>query len=441
MSEEMRPDLSPDLLRGLTQPRLSRRRMMQMGGLSALGLALSACSIKGTQPNAGSGTGTAATTGGGGDSMWGQQRAIEKFWTGYTKADGQLNFANWPLYMDVDPDDDSVHPSLDEFTKKSGIKVKYDEVIDEDDTYYAKIAPLLKAGRSTGYDLMVITNGIELDALITRDYLLPLDQTRMPNFYAQASDLVKDPSYDRGNVFTMAWQSGITGIAYNPKKVGKKITSWQDLLDPALKGKIGMFADNQDLPGCALCAVGVNPETSTPADWQKAADWLIKQQPLVRKYYSQDYIGDLKAGNTWVSMAWSGDVFQANASGAELEFIVPKEGALIWTDNMCIPRYADHPLDAMTYMDYVYQPEVAATLDDYINYFTPVPAARDIYLQEAADAKKSGDKEGEDYYNGLANSPLIFPTAQDLTLLHRYRVLTQDELTQWNALFQPIVQA
>ena len=132
---------------------------------------------------------------------------------------------------------------------------------------------------------------------------------------------MRDPSYDRGNVYTMAWQSGMTGIGYDPKRVGKKITSWNDLQDPALKGKIGMFADNEDLPTAALFAVGVNPETSTEADWQKAADWLKKQQPLVRKYYDQGYIDALSKGDIWASMAYSGDIFQANLSGATLEFV------------------------------------------------------------------------------------------------------------------------
>jgi spermidine/putrescine transport system substrate-binding protein len=424
MTDGERPELSPDLVRGLTQSRVSRRRMLQLGGLSALGLGLSACSIKGTASKAG--------------GMYGQQREIAAYWATLTKPAGTLNFANWPLYIDVDPKDNSKHPTLIEFTKRTGIKVNYDEAIQENDQFYAKIAPLLAAHRSTGYDLMVITNGITLNNLITRDYLIPLDQSRMTNFYANASPLVLDTSYDRGNVFTMAWQSGITGIGYNPKKLGRKITSWQDLQDPALKGKIGMFGDNEDLPGCALCAVGVNPETSTPADWKKAADWLTKQRPLVRKYYTQDYVGPLKSGDLWASMAWSGDIFQANASGADLEFVVPDEGAMIWTDNMCMPRYAEHPRDAMTYMDFVYNVDIAAALADAINYITPVPAVQQVFQQEAKSATNADDKA---YYQSLADSPMIFPNASDLKKLHRYRVLTPAELQVWNNLFQPIYQS
>ena len=129
---------------------------------------------------------------------------------------------------------------------------------------------MLKSGQGTGYDLMVITNGFELVDLMVRDWLVPLDQSRMPNFYTYASDLVKDPSYDRGQRLHHGVAVRASPASATTRKlVGKEITSWSDLLDPKLSGKVGMFADNQDLPCSALCAIGVNPENSTEADWQE----------------------------------------------------------------------------------------------------------------------------------------------------------------------------
>jgi spermidine/putrescine transport system substrate-binding protein len=422
MSELPSPvGLPADLVRGLTTERLSRRSALQLGGASALAMALAACGVSGGKKGS---TGTAAVD------------ASKKFWQSQ-KQTGQLDFANWPLYMDVSASNKNDHPSLDLFTKDTGIKVKYSEAIQEVASFFGKIQPQLAGGQGTGYDLMVITNGVYLDKLIQLGYLVPLDQTKMSNFQANASPLVKSPSFDKGNVYTMAWQSGMTGIGYDPKRLGREITSWQDLLDPALKGKVGMFADTADLPNCALLAVGVNPENSAEADWKKAATWLKKQRPLVRKYYEQDYIDPLSKGDIWASMAWSGDIFQANASGANLKFVVPKEGAAIWTDNMCIPKHAAHPRDAMTYMDYVYQPKIAAMLAEAINYITPVAGAAQVIQSDAA-AAKGADKTA---LTQLATSPLIFPNQADFSRLHRYRVLTPAEEKTWNALFEPIYQS
>jgi spermidine/putrescine transport system substrate-binding protein len=420
----MSQPLPPDLVRGLTQPRLiSRRRMLGLGGMAALGLGLSGCSIAGTK--------------GAGGSLGGQawRDQIAKFWLKQKKT-GTLDFTNWPLYIDVGKGND--HPSLDEFTKRTDIDVTYREDIQDDASYYGKIAPVLKAGQGIGADIIVITNGFELTFLFERDWLIPLDQTAMSNFYKYSSDLARDPAYDRGNVYTMPWASGITGIGYNRKLTGRDLTSWSDLLDPAFKGKVGMFADNQDLPTSALCAIGVNPETSTEDDWKKAADWLTKQRPFVRKYYDQSYAGALARGDLVATMAWSGDIFIKQADNPDLKFVVPKEGAALWTDNMCIPLHAAHPRDAMIYMDYVYQPEVAATLADYINYITPVSAVQQIFQKEAADATKPADKS---YYNDLATSPLIFPQPADFNRLYRYPVLTPDQVDVWTKLFEPIYQS
>ena len=419
----MTSPLSPDLLRGLTQRRVSRRRMLQVGGLSALLAPLAGCSIPGSGSSGGNLAGQA----------WRDE--ITSFWAKQTKK-GALDFVNWPLYIDVGKGND--HPSLDLFTKQTGIKVTYREDIQDDASYYGKIAPVLRSGQGIGADIIVITNGFELTNLFERDWLVPLDQEHMSNFYTYASDLAKDPAYDRGNVYTMPWQSGITGIGYNRKLVGRDLTSWQDLLDPALKGKIGMFADNQDLPTSALCAIGVNPETSTESDWKKAADWLKKQRPYVRKYYDQSYAGALARGDLYATMAWSGDIFIKQADNPDLRFVVPKEGAAIWTDNMCIPLHAAHPRDAMIYMDWVYQPQIAAMLADYINYITPVTAVQPIFQKEAAQATSKDDK---DYYTGLAQSPLIFPSQSDFSRLYRYPVLTDDQVPVWNNLFEPIYQA
>ncbi|MGF7239304.1 MAG: polyamine ABC transporter substrate-binding protein [Frankia sp.] len=412
----------PALLRGLTQRRLGRRDFLRLAGLSGGAAALAACGVSGAKKNNGGST----------------TDAVSKYWAGKTQA-GTLDFASWPLYMDVSENNKNDHPSLDLFTKQHGIKVNYKEVIQDDDSFFGTIQPSLAANQSIGYDLMVITNGLVLDKLINLGYLAPLDHSKLPTFAKNASPSVTNPSYDPNNAYTVAWQSGLTGIGYDPKRTGREITSYEDLFDPKFKGKVGMFGDNQDLPTLALVGMGIKPETATPDDWRKAAAKLKKQRDdgLVRKYYEQDYIDPLSKGDIWISMAWSGDIFQANASGANLKFVAPKEGSVLWTDNMCIPYHAAHPVDAITYMDFVYQPTIAAMLAEAIDYITPVPAANAAILSDAA--KLSGSDAAD--LKELATDPLIFPSSAELAKAHRYQVLNAAQEKEWNSIFEPIYQA
>ena len=184
-------------------------------------------------------------------------------------------------------------------------------------------------------------DGWELTQLIENRWLIPLDRSRMPNFFKYAGKTVRDPAYDPGNRYSVAWQSGLTGLAYDPRMTGREITSVKDLWDPAFKGKVGMMSDDTELGAIGMLALGITDQPkSTPDDWRRAAALLTKQRDdgIVRQYYDQSYIKALEDGDTWVSIAWSGDVFQANYSGyPHLKFVVPKEGAMVWHDNCIIP--------------------------------------------------------------------------------------------------------
>jgi spermidine/putrescine transport system substrate-binding protein len=403
------------LLRGLTQRRLSRRDMFRYAGTGAgaagLSAFLAACGVSG-EANKQSASDAMA--------VWDN-----------AKKEGLLNFANWDYYIDKKTVNGKVvYPSLDLFTKDTGIKVKYTTPITDTGPFVAQILPTLQAGDDTGYDLMVLTNGVYLSKLIRLGYLIPLEQSYLKNFDKYAADAYKDPSYDPGNKYTIPWQSGITGIGYDPNLTGRKITSFKDLLDPEFKGKVGMFGDTADLPNLSLLGIGVNCETSTPDDWREAAKVLqkAKDDGIVRQFYLQNYIGRLQNGDVALSMAWSGDIYIANHSGSpQLEFVVPEEGGVIWTDNQCIPAQAQHPVDAITYMDYVYQPDIAAMIADWVGYITPVPASQPIVKNQLKDP-------------GVASSPLVFPTTQMYDRTYRYRVLTLDEEKEWNSIFEPIYQ-
>jgi len=412
--------IDPALLRGLTMPRISRRDALRGAGLLGASAFLAACGVEGSNE---------------------EDKAPQAsgFWASQTKA-GKLDFANWPLYMDQDKvKGKTVYPSLQQFTKETGIKVNYKEVINENDAFLGKINPSLKAGQSTGWDLIVITNGGSIEKLIRQNFLIELDHSKLPNFQKYAGEAYKNPTFDPGNKFTIAWQAGLTGLAYNPKLTKRPITSFQDLFDPKFKGKITMFGDSTDFPTLTMIGLGIDPAKSTEEDWKRTAEKMKELRPQIREFI--DNAGEaevLQSGNAWISMAYSGDIFILNNSGApDIKFVVPKEGAVLWQDNMAIPKGAKHPLDAITYMDYVYRPDVATMLTEYIAYITPVPSVKDRLQAEAA--KASG--EDKDYLDSLIDSPLVFPTEADLVNTKRYRVLSVEEEQVWNRIFQPIVQS
>jgi spermidine/putrescine transport system substrate-binding protein len=394
------------LIRGLTQARLSRRQLLGRAGIAAG--ALSAGTLL-------AGCGAAATPMAAGTEEWWKRQ----------KPTGRLVFANWPLYIDYSnwlKD----HPTLAGFSRDTGIEVTYEEVIEGNEPFFQKIAPRLKAGRPLGYDLIVLTNGWQLSQLIQNKWVIPLDHSLLPNFQSHASDIAKNPIYDPGNRHTIPWQSGFTGIAYNTNKIKRPITSVKDLWDPAFHGRVGMMSDNTDLGTAGMLYLGIDPATSTEADWRSAATVLETQRNQARGYFDQRYIDALESGETWISQAWSGDIFQANAYGhPELKFIVPEEGVMHWTDNMVIPMNAVDPLSAITWMNYYYQPNVAARVAESVAYITPVPAAQDILLKAAPE---------------VAKSPLVFPTAQMTAKVRNYPTFkTREQFDAWNGIFNPII--
>jgi spermidine/putrescine transport system substrate-binding protein len=416
----------------MTTPRMSRRRFLASAGGGAAATFLAACGVKGATATGGS----SPAAGGVGSAAWWSKQQLHH----------TVNFANWPYYIDVLG---GKHPSLQHFTELTGIKVNYTEPISDNDPFFAKIRPSLQAGQPTGFDIIVMTNNAPpLGYLIDFGWLTPLDHSMMTNFSKYAGPLVKDPAWDRGNKYTMAWQSGWTAIGYNSSVIKNPGNSVDVLFDKRYAGKVGMMADPQELGSLGLLAIGVEPATSTESDWAKAAKRLQQQKSdgIVRAYYDQDYITHLKNGDTVVSMAWSGDIFQAdlNSKYRDLKLLIPQQGGMFWTDNMCIPKYAQNPKDAMTLMDFYYRPDVQAVVEYYNDYVCPVPSAKDVLLHPSGWAEQTLAKMKPSI--GLpasvtADAPTVFPTAD---YIHNsrpyYQYKSQEELTAWNNLFTPITQ-
>jgi len=355
---------------------------------------------------------------------------------------GRVDFANWPLYIDRtrNAEGEVVRPSMEQFTKDTGIEVNYREVIPDAEVFYQQIQPYLAAGEPSGWDIAVITNGITLTKMMGLNQLTPLPTTMRPNFYQYASDLAKNRSYDQDSQFSMPWQSGVTGIGWNPDLTGgHPVNSLEQLFSGDLPGKIGLFSDNVDMPNIVMLAAGIEPEGSNEADWKHAADWLrTKIDGGLRViFFKQNYINALSSGDVVASMAWSGDIYQENTLGTPkgLQFSTPSDGGLIWTDNMVIPVGAQHPVDAITLMDYVYRPDVAAEIAEWVAYITPVQC-RDQIVADANGAKNPNTKEA---LTALADSPLVFLPPEALKELHTYAPITPQQIPAWTDAFRRFI--
>jgi spermidine/putrescine transport system substrate-binding protein len=401
------------LLASAPRRRMTRRDLLRHMGAGAgavsLGAWLAACGVSGQDENGGT------------------DAADEDAGLTTAEQNGELRFANWPLYIDRAK---GRRPTLDDFEKETGITVEYKEVIDDNESFFGTIREPLANGQAVPWDLIVVTDWL-IAKMARLGYLEELDHSLLPNFEAHAGEVYKDPSYDPGNTHSVPWQSGITGIGYNPRLTGRKIKSFDDLFDPAFEGKVGMFKEMRDTMNLTLLGLGIDPQQATNDDAAIAQEKLLKQREkgIVRNYYGNEYADALVREDLWVTMAWSGDVFQLQFDKPELEFVVPEEGGILWVDNMAIPQNAENPIDAMKLMDFVYDPEVAAQITAWVNYICPVPEAKKI-LKKADDS----------YTRTVAKSPLVFPTPAMESLLYHYKDLSEEDEEVWNDLFGEVIQ-
>jgi len=423
MSNDQRglPGLDAALARGLTSRRMSRRNMIKLGGISVGTLSfasiLAACS------------GSSGTTSG--------TQAAGSVDFDPSSASNHVNFSNWPLYIDKAHGD---YPSLEKFTNETGISVTYNDEINDNASFFGEILPQLRAGQDTGRDIIVITNGEYLAALIANGWATELDPSFRPNFDKNAASWAKSPFYDEGNKHTMAWQSGLTGVGYNTDLVNKPPTKLDDLMSTEFFPSSTVGVLKSDAPDLVMINLGIDPKTSGQDEWDEAAAWLTKLRDSDTFYnaYDQGYIDDLNAKNLAGTMAWSGDVLYYKIwAGKPYEFIMPADGALLWIDNMLIPANAKNPAGALQLMDFYYDPPNAQMLTEYILYMSPVPAVQQLIAKHA----QSESGEFATQLQQTAESPMLWPDQALLDRVSLGRNITTDEESQaWHATFDSIWQ-
>jgi spermidine/putrescine transport system substrate-binding protein len=326
-----------------------------------------------------------------------------------------LNFANWPFYIDTQKP-----TTLQDFTQQSNIKVKYFEEINDNAEYFAKVQGPLSQGNGIDRDIFVFTDNSRFPGLLLGEgWVQELDKELIPNI-TNLVDAQASPPFDPDRSYSLPWQSGMTGIAWNPDLTGP-VTSVQQLLeDPKLKGKITMLQEMADSIGLVLLANGDDPLSVTDDSFNKAIDTVqaAVDSGQIRRFTGNDYAQPLANGDLAAAVAWSGDIVQLLPDNPKLEWAVPESGGMIWTDNMLIPTGGSVPT-ASTYMNFVYDPAIAARLAKAIAYVTPVKGAKEELAKTDPET---------------ASNPLIFPDDNTLSQVKQFdaKALDNEEyITLW----------
>ena len=291
---------------------------------------------------------------------------------------GELTISNWPLYIDKQ--------TIPNFEKETGVTTKYIEDINDNTEFFGKLRPQLASGESGGRSIIVPTDWMA-EKMYDLGYIQNLDKSAIPNVTENLIPSLQSPSFDPERNYTVPWQSGMTGIIVR-KDLAPDITSVNDLFDPKYKGKVTMLSEMRDTVPLVMKADGVDPENATDEDWLAAIDKIQEaaDSGQLRDFTGNDYADDLTRGDVVAAMGWSGDAVQLQADNPNIEWRMPDEGCMLWTDNMEIPVGAPNTAAALAFMNYVYDPEVAADITEYVQYISPV----------------DGDPK-------IANNQLIFP--------------------------------
>jgi spermidine/putrescine transport system substrate-binding protein len=303
-------------------------------------------------------------------------------------ASGKLTISNWPGYVDPGP-----KGTVAEFEDKSGVGVDYIEDVNSNDGFFGKLQPQLEQGESGGRDIFVVADYMAKQ-MYDLGYLQEIDHADLPTVFETLLPSLESPGFDPERKFSVPWQGGLTGIWVDTSKA-PEIRSVNDLFDPKYKGKVTMLEELRETPALVMLAEGVDPAQASAEQWLNAIDKLkaAADSGQIRKFTGNEYTEDLTAGNIVAAIGWSGDASLIENENAEWR--MPTEGCTQWSENMVIPVGAPNTAAALAWMDFVYRPEVAVDITEYVEYVSPVQGVKELLAKRGSE---------------LAESEIVFPT-------------------------------
>ncbi|HEX7135257.1 MAG TPA: polyamine ABC transporter ATP-binding protein [Iamia sp.] len=377
--------------------RISRRKVLVGGGVVVAGAvgAVLLSSVGGSDDDSTSGTAAAAGEAGG----------------GLGQGADQLEIINWTEYIDVT--EEGEQGTIDRFQEESGISVNYSETWNDNNEAYGKeFVAYLEGGNTTPWDIAVPTYWLT-QRLMEREWLAPIPYNLIPN-YANIDPQYMNLAWDPGGKFNLPWQAGVTGFAYNIAETGRELASINDLFDPEFAGKIGFFTEMRDSIGLVMLGQGNDPSNPTEDTIDEALEQIARADSdgQIRRFTGNDYLQDIDNGNFAACIAWSGDI--AQSSNPDVRFVFPEEGAMSWFDTMVIPVGAENGVAAAQFMNYVYDPAVAARIAAYVQFISPVKGVREELEKLGGDAA------------ALAESPLLFPGDEEKARMFVFGDMSED---------------
>ena len=345
--------------------------------------------------------------------------------SGNGNGSGELVMSTFPLY--IDPDAPGAPGSVSRFRRDTGIQLRYLEDINDTRQFFARIRPQLAAGRPLVQDLMVLPSWMA-QRLIGLGWLEPLPLAQVPNI-SNLVPYLANPPWDPQQRYSLPWQSGIAGIAYNIKATGRELVRIDDLFDPALRGRVSALLEMRDTMGLLLLADGQDISQPTWAAAQPSFARLeqARKDGQIRRFTGNDYQNDLLAGNLAACIGWSGDVAQLVLEQPDLRFVVPESGGVLWSDVMLMPKGAQHRREAAAWMNWVYEPVEAARIAAAVQYISPVVGVRQQLAKDPATA-------------ALAANELMFPDGAMQQRLHSFGALSESEEARWEERFASITE-
>jgi spermidine/putrescine transport system substrate-binding protein len=338
-----------------------------------------------------------------------------------SETDKRLVISNWPAYIDPRRKKTS---TASVFTQTYGIQVDYTDDVNDNAEFYAKVKNQLGSCETIQRDMMMLTDWMAA-RMIDLGWIQKLDTSKIPNVLDNVIDPLRGLAWDPEFDYHVPWQSGLTGIAYNSEAVGEVRTFEELLTRSDLKGRISLLTEMRDTMGFLIKVSGGEPSDFSDDDWDNGIDLLrqVVADGQVRAFTGNEYIQDLAAGNIVACEAWSGDVIQAQYDNPAIKFVTPEEGVMLWSDNMLVPNLAEHQANAETWMNYYYQPDVAAKLAAWVNYICPV---------------KGAQEEMEMLDPSLVDNPLIFPDDDMLGQTMSFMALDEAQITKYEGDFADV---